>query len=64
MKNKHSFHIPVMGIGFTVDSALKVARYGINSVMSLSGQSLHEKLRKFYSEKYDIAYEKTTRLDL
>jgi hypothetical protein len=50
-----------MGIGFTVDSALKVARYGINSVLSLSGQSLHEKLRKFHSEKNGIAYEKITK---
>jgi len=49
-----------MGIGFTVDSALKVARYGINSVMSLSGQPLQEKLRKFYSEQYDLPYEEIT----
>jgi hypothetical protein len=60
MKNTHTFHIPVMGIGFTVDSALKVARYGINSVMSLSGQRLHEKLRKFHSEQHGIAYEEIT----
>ena len=49
-----------MGIGFTVDSALKVARFGIDSVMSLSGQPLQEKLRKFYSDKYGIAYEAIT----
>jgi len=49
-----------MGIGFTVDSALKVARYGINSVMSLGGQRLHEKLRKFHSEQHGIAYEEIT----
>ena len=61
MKNKHSFHIPVMGIGFSVDSALKVARFGINTVMSLSGNSLHEKLRKFHSEKHGIPYEKITK---
>ena len=61
MTNKHSFHIPVMGIGFSVDSALKVARYGINSVLSLSGFSLHEKLRKYYCEKYGIVYEKITK---
>lgn len=60
MKNTHTFHIPIMGIGFTVDSALKVARYGINSVMSLSGQRLHEKLRKFHSGQHGIAYEEIT----
>lgn len=49
-----------MGIGFTVDSALKVARFGIDSVLSLSGQPLQEKLRKFYSEQHGIAYEEIT----
>lgn len=60
MKNAHSFHIPVMGVGFTIDSALKVACYGINSVLSLNGQSLQEKLRKFYCEKYGIVYKEIT----
>ena len=31
----HRFHIPVMGTGFTIDTPLKVARYGISSVVSL-----------------------------
>lgn len=56
MKNTHSFHIPVMGIGFTVDSALKVAHFGIDSVLSLSGHKLHEKLRKFHGDKHGIPY--------
>jgi len=60
MKNEHSFHIPVMGIGFTVDTALKVAHLGINSVLSLIGDKLHEKLRKYYCEKYGLAYEEIT----
>ena len=44
-----------------VDSALKVARYGIDSVLSLSGQSLHEKLRKFHSEKLGIPFKEITK---
>ncbi|WKD86586.1 hypothetical protein KCTC32516_01962 [Polaribacter huanghezhanensis] len=56
MKNRHSFHIPVMGIGFTIDSPLKVAQYGIDSVISLVDDILLEKLRKFYSEKFEIPY--------
>lgn len=56
MKNTHSFHIPVMGISFTIDTALKVARFGIDSVMSISGHSLQEKLRKFHCEKQGIDY--------
>ncbi|WP_397447039.1 hypothetical protein [Polaribacter sp. R77954] len=56
MKNAHTFHIPVMGIGFTIDSPLKVAQYGIDSVISLVDDILIEKLRKIYSEKLEIPY--------
>lgn len=56
MKKPHSFHIPVMGIGFTIDSPLKVAQYGIDSVVSLVDDILLEKLRKMYSEKFEIPY--------
>lgn len=56
MKNTHSFHIPVMGIGFTIDTPLKVAQYGIDSVISLVDDILLEKLRKMYSEKFEIPY--------
>ncbi|MBU3012537.1 hypothetical protein KO506_14080 [Polaribacter vadi] len=57
MKNVHSFHIPVMGIGFTIDSPLKVAQYGIDSVISLVDDILVEKMRKLYSEKFQIPYQ-------
>ncbi|ANW95706.1 hypothetical protein AXE80_05185 [Wenyingzhuangia fucanilytica] len=53
---KHTFHIPVMGIGFTADSPLKVAAYGINSVISLVDDILLEKLRKYYSELNQLKY--------
>lgn len=56
MKKTHSFHIPVMGIGFTIDSPLKVAQYGIDSVISLVDDILIEKLRKIYSEKFEVPY--------
>ena len=56
MSQAHSFHIPVMGIGFTIDSPLKVAQYGIDSVVSLVDDKLLEKLRKVYSEKFEIPY--------
>ena len=57
MKNAHSFHIPVMGIGFTIDSPLKVAQFGIDSVISLVDDILVEKMRKIYSEKFEIPYQ-------
>ncbi|WP_166962633.1 hypothetical protein [Yeosuana marina] len=60
MKDKHTFHIPVMGIGFTIDSPLKVAQYGIDSVISLVDDILLEKLRKMYSEKFEIPYKEIT----
>ena len=63
MKNIHSFHIPVMGIGFTIDTPLKVAQYGIDSVISLVDDILLEKLRKMYSEKFEIPYKEITDKD-
>ena len=56
MTNTHSFHIPVMGIGFTIDSPIKVAQLGIDSVVSLVDDELMEKLRKVYSKKFKINY--------
>ncbi|AUP79103.1 hypothetical protein [Flavivirga eckloniae] len=60
MKKAHSFHIPVMGIGFTIDTPLKVAQYGMDSVISLVDDILLEKLRKMYSEKFEIPYKEIT----
>ncbi|MCK9407602.1 MAG: hypothetical protein WCX28_00225 [Bacteriovoracaceae bacterium] len=52
----HSFHVPVMGIGFTVDTPIKVAHYGISSVMSLVDDILVEKMREFYSQKLNLPF--------
>ncbi len=60
MAKTHSFHIPVMGIGFTIDTPLKVAQYGIDSVIFISDDILLEKLRKMYSEKFEIPYQEIT----
>jgi hypothetical protein len=56
MNKIHSFHIPVMGIGFTIDTPLKVAQYGMDSVISLVDDILLEKLRKMYSDKFEIPF--------
>lgn len=53
---QHTFHIPVMGIGYTIDTPIKVAHYGIDSVISLVDDILLEKLRKYYSEKNNLFY--------
>jgi hypothetical protein len=46
----HSFHIPVMGTGFTIDTPLRVARYGISSVISLVDDVLIERIRRHHAE--------------
>jgi len=47
-KSIHSFYIPVMGTAFTIESPMKVARYGISSVISCVDDTLVEKMRRFY----------------
>jgi len=56
MKKVHSFHIPVMGTGFSIDTPIKVAKYGISSVISLVDDVLIEMVRKFYCEKLGEPY--------
>ncbi|MFT6795943.1 MAG: hypothetical protein ACJART_001081 [Maribacter sp.] len=60
MTYAHSFHIPVMGIGFTIDSPLKVAHLGVDSVISLVDDILLEKLRKMYCGKFHLPYKEIT----
>ncbi|MCX6225606.1 MAG: hypothetical protein NTV01_12790 [Bacteroidia bacterium] len=55
--NPHTFHIPVMGIGYSIDTAVRVAPYGISSVISLVDDMLMEKMREFYSRKLDIPFQ-------
>ena len=44
----HKFHIPVMGLAYTIDSPIKVARFGISSVMSIVEDRLIEMMRSHY----------------
>ena len=46
-----------MGIGFTVDTPLKVSCYGIDSVISLVDDILLEKLRAMYCRRFGLPYE-------
>ena len=50
----HRFFIPVMGTAFTIDTPIKVARFGISSVVSLCDDELCETMREFYSKKYHL----------
>ena len=63
MKNIHSFHIPVMGTGFSIDTPLKVARYGISSVISLVDDTLIEQMRQFYCGVLQETYTPITKYE-
>lgn len=52
----HTFHIPVMGLAYTIDTPVKVARYGINSVVSIIEDNLVELMRKYYYGKMGLPY--------
>lgn len=56
-KKGHTFHIPVMGIGYTIDTPVKVAHLGISSVISMVDDGLLEKMREFYCKKFNFNYE-------
>jgi hypothetical protein len=52
-----------MGIAFTLDTPLKVAHYGISSVLSLVDDELIEQLREFHSKENGISFSPITKKD-
>ncbi len=46
-----------MGTGFTIDTPLKVARYGISSVISIVDDMLIEEVRRYHCGKEGLPYE-------
>lgn len=46
-----------MGTGFTLDTPLKVARYGISSVISLVDDVIIEQSRKYHCRNHGLPYE-------
>jgi hypothetical protein len=52
----HSFHIPVLGLAFSIDTPLRVARYGIASVISIVDDILIEKMRERVAKLYGKPY--------
>ncbi|MGV8992995.1 MAG: hypothetical protein ACOH1O_02750 [Flavobacterium sp.] len=59
-KKSHTFHIPVMGLAYTIDSPIRVAHLGIASAVSITDDDLIEKMRSFYSKKFSIPYQEIT----
>ncbi|UFH36839.1 hypothetical protein [Flavobacterium acetivorans] len=60
IKPLHTFHIPVMGLAYTIDSPIRVAKYGISSVISIIDDDLIEKMNAFYSTKFNLPYQEIT----
>ncbi len=56
-RSAHTFHIPVMGTGYSIDTALRVAKYGIGSVISLVDDVIIEQIRKLHCRKAEEPYE-------
>ncbi len=52
----HTFHIPVLGLAFSVDTPIRVARFGISSVISIMDDVLIEHMRKRYSPEAGELY--------
>ena len=60
----HKIHIPVMGICYTADTPVRVAHFGITSVISLVDDGLLEEYRMAYAERLglDLGSPQTTRI--
>lgn len=52
----HTFHIPVLGLCFSIDTPAKVARYGISSVVSIIEDELLEHMRAYHALQNGKAY--------
>lgn len=52
-----------MGTGFSIDTPLRVARYGISSVISLVDDVLIEQMRKFHCRKHGKQYQEIRNRD-
>jgi|GEM_PF-1807354 len=47
----HTFHIPVMGTGHSIDTPLRVARWGISSVISLVDDRMIEQVHRLHARR-------------
>jgi len=55
--NTHTFHIPVLGLGYSVDTPMKVSHLGISSVASIVDDEMIERMRKFHTLKIGENFE-------
>jgi hypothetical protein len=50
-----------MGTAFTIDTPIRLAKYGISSVISIIDDELIEKMNSFYCKRFDLPYEKISK---
>lgn len=50
-----------MGLAYTIDSPIRVAHFGIDSVISIADDELIEKMSAFYAEKFKKPYEEISK---
>lgn len=57
----HSFHIPVMGTGYSIDTPIRVGHLGIDSVISIVDDLLVERIRKKYCAEFGLPFHSISR---
>lgn len=62
--SEHKFHIPVMGTGHSIDTPIRVAHFGISSVMSIVDDVLIDKICRYYCEKFNLPFISISKSDL
>jgi len=63
MNHPHQFHIPVLGLCYTIDTPLMVAKFGISSVLSIVEDELIEDMRAYHSLQNGIDFTPITKKD-
>ncbi len=61
ISNLHTFHIPVMGLAYTIDTPVRVAHYGISSVISVMDDELIEQMNRLYTQKFQLPYKEISK---
>ena len=52
-----------MGTGHSIDTPIRVAHFGISSVVSIVDDILIDKIRRFYSDKFCFTFDEISKRD-
>lgn len=59
----HTFHIPVMGTGHSIDTPIRVGHFGVSSVISLVDDILIDRVGRYYRERFELEPVEISRSD-